>query len=162
MCRKTAFYFPGRLGRTLPIPAIGPALGLKQQPAWQQSMKQLMKPYGFATVLGEKGKRLSGGQQQRVAIARALVKEPPLLLFDDVFSALDYNTQAELLSHMRQFVHGRTVLIVSQRIAAVKEVDTILVIHQGTVAEQGTHQELVDKRGLYYQLYEQQLVTGEP
>ena len=120
------------------------------------------KPYGFATVLGEKGKRLSGGQQQRVAIARALVKEPPLLLFDDVFSALDYNTQAELLSHMRQFVHGRTVLIVSQRIAAVKEVDTILVIHQGTVAEQGTHQELVDKRGLYYQLYELQLVTGEP
>lgn len=119
------------------------------------------KPYGFATILGEKGKRLSGGQQQRVAIARALIKEPPLLLLDDVFAALDYRTQAELLCNMRQFVQGRTVLVVSQRVAAVKEADLILVMSKGALAEQGTHQELVNARGLYYELYEQQLLSGE-
>ena len=119
------------------------------------------KPYGLSTILGEKGKKLSGGQQQRIAIARALIKKPPLLLFDDIFSSLDYRTQAELLANMKEFMKGRTVVIVSQRIAAVRDVDYILVMHQGTVAEAGTHQDLVAKGGLYYSLYEQQLVNGE-
>ncbi len=119
------------------------------------------KPQGFSTVLGEKGKKLSGGQQQRIAIARAMVKKPHLLMFDDIFSSLDYRTQSELLGNMREFVKGRTVLIVSQRIAAVRDVDYILVMNRGSVAEEGTHQELVAKGGLYYSLYEQQLVNGE-
>ena len=118
------------------------------------------KPFGYATVLGEKGKRLSGGQQQRVAIARALIKEKPLLLMDDVFSALDYHTQANLLTNLRPILAGRTVLMISQRITAVKEADLILVLEQGTIAEQGTHKELIERKGLYFKLYEQQLVDG--
>lgn len=120
-----------------------------------------VKPYGFGTVLGEKGRRLSGGQQQRVAIARALVKKPDILLLDDVFAALDYHTQTELLSNMRKFSGGRTTVIVSQRVAAVKDADFIIVLEAGSIAEQGSHAELVVKGGLYHKLYEQQLVNGE-
>lgn len=119
------------------------------------------KPYSFDTVLGEKGRRLSGGQQQRVAIARALIKEPAVLLLDDVFSALDYGTQTELLANMKDFSGGRTTIVVSQRVAAVKDADLILVLEDGVVAGQGTHAELLARGGLYFRLYEQQLVNGE-
>jgi ATP-binding cassette, subfamily B, multidrug efflux pump len=120
-----------------------------------------IKPLGFGTVLGEKGRRLSGGQQQRVAIARALVKQPGILLLDDVFAALDYQTQSELLANLKKFSGGRTTLIVSQRVAAVKDADFIVVLENGTIAEQGTHAELVASGELYHTLYEQQLFTGE-
>jgi ATP-binding cassette subfamily B multidrug efflux pump len=119
------------------------------------------KPLGFGTVLGEKGRRLSGGQQQRVAIARALVKEPPVLLLDDVFAALDYATQRELLANMRQISGGRTTLIVSQRVAAVKDADFIIVLEDGAIAEQGSHSDLVAVGGLYHRLYQQQLAGGD-
>ncbi|MDT8900871.1 ABC transporter ATP-binding protein [Anaeroselena agilis] len=119
------------------------------------------KPFGFGTVLGERGHRLSGGQQQRVAIARALVKAPEILLLDDVFSALDYETQTELLANMKDFRGGRTTIIVSQRIAAVKDADFVVVLDEGAVVEQGSHAELISRGGLYFKLYEQQLVNGE-
>ena len=116
---------------------------------------------GFASRLGEKGTRLSGGQQQRVAVARALIRHPALLLLDDVFSALDYRTQAELIDNLHEIEAGRTTLIVSQRVAAVKHAPIILVMDEGKIAEMGTHDELIDAGGLYYRLYEQQLAAGE-
>ena len=119
------------------------------------------KPQGMETVLGEKGTRLSGGQRQRVAIARALIKDPPILLLDDVFSALDFRTQAELLAQMKQFLAGRTAVVVSQRVAAVRNADLIIVMEAGKIIEQGTHDQLLARQGLYYRLYEQQLVNGD-
>lgn len=119
------------------------------------------KPQGLLTELAEKGRRLSGGQQQRIAIARAFIKHPPLLLLDDVFSALDYETQAILLTNFTQITAGRTVIIVSQRVAAVKNAASIIVMDGGRVVEQGTHAALINRRGLYWELYRQQIENGE-
>lgn len=119
------------------------------------------KPEGFDTELGEKGKKLSGGQQQRVAIARAFIKDSPILLLDDVFSALDYETEAQVLRNMHTFIHSRTTLIVSQRVAAVTQCNRIIVLDHGEIREQGSHADLVAKRGLYYEIYAQQLMDGE-
>jgi ATP-binding cassette subfamily B protein len=116
---------------------------------------------GFATLLGEKGVRLSGGQRQRVAIARALIRNPAILLLDDVFASLDYKTQNQLVENLREIETGRTTLIVSQRVAAVKHASVILVLDAGHVCEQGTHEQLLAARGLYYKLYEQQLAAGD-
>ena len=116
---------------------------------------------GFGTMLGEKGLRLSGGQRQRVAIARALIRNPRILLLDDVFASLDYRTQNLLVDNLREMEQGRTTLIVSQRVAAVAHARFILVFDAGRICEQGTHQELIDRRGLYYKLYEQQLALGD-
>lgn len=119
------------------------------------------KAEGYSTILGEKGKKLSGGQQQRVAVARAIIKDPDIFLFDDIFSALDYHTQARVLANMDECVAGKTAIFVSQRIAAVKDADIIVVLDQGTIVEKGSHNELVSGQGLYYKLYEQQLVDGD-
>lgn len=116
---------------------------------------------GFGSMLGEKGTRLSGGQRQRVAIARALIRRPALLLLDDVFAALDYRTQTELIENLREFEAGRTTLIVSQRVAAVKQAGLIIVMDGGRIVERGSHDELLAAGGLYYKLYEQQLAAGD-
>lgn len=116
---------------------------------------------GFATLLGEKGMRLSGGQRQRVAIARALIRNPSILLLDDVFASLDYKTQNQLVENLREFESGRTTLIVSQRVTAMKHANVILVLDAGRICEQGSHEKLLAARGLYYKLYEQQLAAGD-
>ena len=114
------------------------------------------KEDGLDTLLGEKGHRLSGGQKQRVALARALMKQPRILLLDDVFSALDYQTQKMILSRMQEITAGRTVLLVSQRIVAVEKADLILVMENGEIVERGSHESLLAQKGLYYHLHTRQ------
>lgn len=116
---------------------------------------------GYSTQLGEKGTRVSGGQRQRIAIARALIRQPAVLLLDDVFSALDYRTQNAMISSLRLISRQRTTLIVSQRINAVKDADAIIVLDSGRICERGTHEQLIRQKGLYYKLYEQQLLSGD-
>jgi ATP-binding cassette subfamily B protein len=110
----------------------------------------LKLPQGYDTVLGEDGVTLSGGQRQRLALARAVLVEPKLLLLDDPTAALDPETEREVLGALRRVMQGRTTLIVSNRLSALRFADRIVVVGRGRNVEQGTHRELMARAGLYY------------
>jgi ATP-binding cassette subfamily B protein len=118
-------------------------------------------PLGYETRIGERGITLSGGQKQRTAIARALYVDPRILVLDDAMSAVDTHTEHEILEGLREFRRGRTTLIVSHRISSVRDADHIVVLSNGGIAEQGTHDELVEHGGLYADLYRKQLLEAE-
>ncbi len=112
---------------------------------------------GFETLVGERGITLSGGQKQRVAIARALIGNPQLVILDDCLSALDVKTEEHILTHFRTFLKNRTAIIVSHRVSSVKDADLIVVLANGKIIEQGTHESLMTLNGAYYNLYEAQI-----
>jgi len=118
-------------------------------------------PQGYDTLLGERGVNLSGGQKQRTAIARALAKDPPVFVLDDALSAVDAQTEARILHALRDALTGRTSLIVSHRLAAVREADWVLVLDRGRVAETGTHDELIARGGRYWELLRRQQMEEE-
>ncbi|MBA3521193.1 MAG: ABC transporter ATP-binding protein [Gemmatimonadales bacterium] len=118
-------------------------------------------PDGFDTVLGERGINLSGGQKQRAAIARALAQDPPVFVLDDALSAVDAQTEAKILRALRSALQGRTSIIVSHRLAAVRDADWILVLDDGKIVEQGTHRDLVALSGRYWELLRRQQLEEE-
>jgi ATP-binding cassette subfamily B protein len=109
-------------------------------------------PQGYDTFLGEKGVRLSGGQRQRIAIARAMLKNPPLLLLDEATSALDAHSERMVQAALEKAMQGRTTLVIAHRLATVQKADVIWVLDHGRLVEQGNHNELVAKGGLYASL----------
>jgi ATP-binding cassette, subfamily B, multidrug efflux pump len=113
---------------------------------------------GFETLIGERGITLSGGQKQRVSIARAIVKEPQIIVFDDCLSAVDTKTEEEILSNLGTVMQGKTSIIIAHRISTIKNADKILVMDSGRIIEQGHHDDLMEKRGTYFELYEKQLL----
>ncbi|MBI4527059.1 MAG: ABC transporter ATP-binding protein [Deltaproteobacteria bacterium] len=118
-------------------------------------------PKGVDTIVGERGITLSGGQKQRATLARALLLDPPVLVLDDCLSSVDAQTEDEILKGLRSVLKGKTCMIISHRISAVKEADEILVLDDGEVIERGNHQELVRRGGLYADLFHQQQLTEE-
>jgi ATP-binding cassette, subfamily B, multidrug efflux pump len=116
---------------------------------------------GFDTMIGERGMRLSGGQKQRTALARAIIKDPPIVVLDDAFSSVDAETEEDILRELKQFMRGRTTLLISHRISTVREADRIIYLRAGELIEQGTHAELVARRGAYYELYRRQSLARE-
>lgn len=116
---------------------------------------------GYETMVGERGITFSGGQKQRASLARALAADPKILILDDSFSAVDTQTEERILKNLKEFMKNRTSIIISHRISTVKDADNIIVIHNETIAEQGTHNELVALNGIYADLHYKQLLEKE-
>ncbi|MCP5477046.1 MAG: peptidase domain-containing ABC transporter [Rhodanobacteraceae bacterium] len=112
---------------------------------------------GYETRIGDSGLALSGGQRQRIAIARALYHDPPILIFDEATSALDSESERAIQGNLAQIARGRTCLVIAHRLSTIREADEIIVLEQGQIAERGTHDALLQARGLYFFLHSQQL-----
>jgi ATP-binding cassette, subfamily B, multidrug efflux pump len=118
-------------------------------------------PNGLATLVGERGITLSGGQKQRAAIARAILRNPRILVLDDALSAVDTVTEERILQGLAGVMRGRTTILISHRVSTVRHADRIFVIENGTVAEEGTHDELLALGGYYADLHQRQLLEEE-
>lgn len=114
-------------------------------------------PQGYETIVGERGVGLSGGQKQRISLARALVKNPAILILDDTTSAVDMETESKIQQELNKLTSEKTTFIIAHRISSVREADLILMMEKGRIVEQGRHEELVGKRGKYYEVYRKQL-----
>ena len=111
---------------------------------------------GYDTNVGERGMQLSGGQRQRIAIARALLKKPTILILDEATSALDSHSESEVQKAIDSAIANRTTLVIAHRLSTIKNADIILVLDHGVIQESGTHDDLIKKKGVYYELLRQQ------
>jgi ATP-binding cassette, subfamily B, multidrug efflux pump len=118
-------------------------------------------PEGISTMIGERGVTLSGGQKQRTSLARAIAKDPAILILDDAMASVDTHTEAEILRRLHDVMQGRTTLIISHRCSTVKDLDHIIVLDEGRIVEEGTHESLLQLRGLYAEMYRRQLIGEE-
>src|SRR6185369_10064793 len=118
-------------------------------------------PHGFATRVGERGITLSGGQKQRVSIARAVARKPKILILDDALSAVDTKTENNILNSLKKIMQGRTTIIISHRVSSAKLANKIVVLDDGQIVEQGTHESLIAQNGFYKELYEKQTQVDE-
>ena len=116
-------------------------------------------PDGFDTILGDNGTRLSGGQRQRIAIARAILKDAPILILDEATSALDTESEQHIQQALNHVMTNKTTLVIAHRLSTIESADTVVVMHHGQIAEQGSHNELMAKQGLYAQLQQAQALT---
>jgi ATP-binding cassette subfamily B multidrug efflux pump len=147
-------------------------IGFGVQSLSEQHMQEVMEfaqlgkdvsdfPQGTATMVGERGVTLSGGQKQRTALARAIAKDPVILILDDAMSSVDTHTEAEILGHLRNVMQGRTTIVISHRCSTVKNLDHIIVLEEGRIVEEGNHVKLLQKHGLYAEMYRRQLIGEE-
>lgn len=116
---------------------------------------------GYDTILGERGITLSGGQKQRVSIARAFIKDAPILLLDDCLSAVDTETEEQILNNLMQLAQQKTTIIVSHRVSSAKNADKIIILEEGEIIQQGSHNQLIEVDGYYKELYNKQLLEKE-
>jgi subfamily B ATP-binding cassette protein MsbA len=118
-------------------------------------------PQGYDTIVGERGATLSGGQRQRIAIARAIIRDAPILIMDEPMTGLDAASEKSVLEALNNLIKGRTCIINAHRLSTIRRADVIFVLKDGSIVEKGTHQELVERGGLYAMLYEIQFRRDE-
>jgi ATP-binding cassette subfamily B protein len=118
-------------------------------------------PQGFGTRIGERGITLSGGQKQRVSIARAVARKPKIMILDDALSAVDTKTENNILNSLKKIMQGRTTIIISHRVSSAKLANKIIVLDDGQIVEQGSHESLLAQNGFYKELYEKQTQIDE-
>lgn len=112
-------------------------------------------PKGYDTMVGEGGSTLSGGEKQRISIARAILKDAPVVILDEATSSVDPENEHELLAAIRELTRGKTLISIAHRLTTVRDADQILVIDEGTVAQRGTHRELMEQEGIYRRFWRQ-------
>ena len=113
-------------------------------------------PRGYDTIIGERGLRLSGGERQRISIARALLKDAPILILDEATSSLDAESESLVQQALGNLMQGRTTIVIAHRLSTVRRADRILVLSDGRIREDGSHEELVLRKGLYWKLHKLQ------
>ena len=118
-------------------------------------------PVGYASKVGERGTNLSGGQRQRIAIARTVLQNPKLLIMDEATSALDYETERKVSLNLMEFFRGTTVFFITHRLTSITHADRIVMMHNGKIEEQGTHDELISLKGRYFALFNQQKYSSD-
>ena len=157
------FLFSGTLGENILLGSENGAAARLDQAARIAQLLPTIGSFnaGFDTMIGERGVRLSGGQKQRTALARAIIKNPPILILDDAFSSVDVETEEEILRELRRFMRERTTLLISHRVSTVRDADKIVYLRGGEIIEQGSHEELLARRGAYYELYRRQSLARQ-
>jgi subfamily B ATP-binding cassette protein MsbA len=118
-------------------------------------------PNGYDTVIGEQGAKLSGGERQRISIARALLKDAPILILDEATSSLDTEAEIEVQDALETLMKGRTTLSIAHRLSTIRNADRIIVLVNGVIVEEGTHEALLEKKGEYCKLYQMQFKNGD-
>lgn len=156
--QQDIFLFDGSIRENI---AYG-KLNASDEEIWQAirraQLEELVQsqPDGLDTMIGERGVKLSGGQKQRLSIARMILKNPPILILDEATSALDTETEAAIQLALSELAQGRTTLVIAHRLATIRHADRIVVVENGSVAEQGSHEELLARKGSYSRLHQAQ------
>ena len=163
MVPQETFLFSDRIHENIAYGTMG---AVEEEVRHAAEISQIAKdvadfPKQFQTMIGERGITLSGGQKQRTSIARAVIRKPKILILDDALSSVDTYTEEEILKRLRSYMKDRTSIIISHRISTVKDADLICVLHEGSIVERGTHEELVARGGIYSDLYYKQLLEEE-
>ena len=155
---QESYLFSGTIGENISLGKLGASQGEIEAAAQAAYAHDFIAqlPEGYETLVGERGSHLSGGQRQRIAIARAILKDAPLLLLDEATSSLDTESEEQVQMALARLLEGRSTLVIAHRLATIQDADRILVVAGGRLAEQGSHQELMEANGIYRNLYDMQ------